>query len=53
MVEVLPGLADNDHVLLGERVMENLDEFEEIETVDKALDVAELIRDVVTLAVVH
>lgn len=53
LVEVLPGFADNDYVLLGERIVEDLDEFEEIEAVDKAFDVAELIRNVIALAVVH
>lgn len=53
LVEVLPGFADNDYVLLGERIVEDFDEFEEIEAVDKAFDVAELIRNVIALAVVH
>lgn len=53
LVEVFPVLADNHDMLLGKRIVENLDEFEEIETMDKALDVAELIRHIIALAVVH
>lgn len=53
LVEVFPGFADNNYVLLGERIVEDFDKFEEIEAVDEPLDVAELIRDVVALAVVH
>lgn len=53
LVEVFPVFADNNYMLFGERIVEDLDEFEEIETVDKALDVAELIRYVIALAVVH
>lgn len=40
-------------MLLGKRIVEDLDEFEEIETVDKALNIAELIRHIIALAVVH
>ena len=53
LVEVFPVLADNDNMLFGKRIMEDLDEFEEIKPVNKALDVAELIRYVVALAVIH
>jgi hypothetical protein len=52
LVEVFSGFADDDHVLFGEDIMEDLDEFLKIEFVNESLDIAKLIGDVVTLAII-
>lgn len=53
MIEALPGLADDDDMLLSEHIVKDLDQFEQVKFMDESLDITELIRYVVALTIVH
>lgn len=52
MIQILPIFANDDDMLFCQHIMKDLYKFQQVEFMDKTLDIVELVRNVVAFAVV-
>jgi len=52
LIQVLPIFAYDDDVLLCQHIMEDLDQFQQVEFMNETLDIVELVSDIVTFTIV-
>ena len=52
LIQILPIFANDDDMLFCQHIMKDLYKFQQVEFMDKTLDIVELVRNVVAFAVV-